>query len=98
MHRQPFVNLVVTNVPGPQVPLYCMGARCSRRIPIVPLSQNLSLGVAILSYCGTLHFGLYADRDAWPDSTCSSTDVDDAFAEMRQASAPTREDERGQTA
>ena len=67
MHHQPFFNLVVTNVPGPQMPLYCMGARLLEAYPVVPLTRNLTLGVAILSYCGQLHFGLFADRDAWPD-------------------------------
>ena len=62
VHRQPFVNLVVTNVPGPQVPLYCLGARMLEAYPMVPLSRNLSLGVAILSYCGVLHFGLLRRR------------------------------------
>ena len=85
VHRQPFVNLVVTNVPGPQVPLYCMGARLEEAYPIVPLSQNLSLGVAILSYCGTLHIGLYADADSWPDLDDLVADVETAFADLRQA-------------
>ncbi len=85
VHRQPFVNLVVTNVPGPQVPLYCMGARLEEAYPIVPLSQNLSLGVAILSYCGFLHIGLYADADSWPDLDDLVTDVEAGFADLRQA-------------
>ena len=58
VHRQPFVNLIVTNVPGPQVPLYMMGARLIEAFPIVPLTQNLTVVVGILSYDGTLHFGL----------------------------------------
>ena len=40
-HRQPFFNLVITNVPGPQVPLYCMGARMLEAYPVVPLTKNL---------------------------------------------------------
>ena len=64
VHRQPFLNLVVTNVPGPQFPLYLMGARLLEAFPIVPLTRNLTVVVGILSYDGTLHFGLWADRDA----------------------------------
>ena len=64
VHRQPFVNLIVTNVPGPQLPLYMMGARLLEAFPIVPLTRNLTVVVGILSYDGTLHFGLWADRDA----------------------------------
>ena len=66
-HHQPFFNLVCTNVPGPQLPLYCMGARMLEAYPMVPLTKNLNLGIAILSYCGHLHLGLLADRDQWPD-------------------------------
>ncbi len=90
-HRQPFVNLIVTNVPGPQEPLYCLGARMLEAYPMVPLSGNMSLGVAILSYCGMLHFGLYADGDAWPDLDELAEDIRAAFAELLpagSASAP----------
>jgi diacylglycerol O-acyltransferase len=85
VHRQPFVNLIVTNVPGPQVPLYCLGAPMLEAYPMVPLSGNMSLGVAILSYCGTLHFGLYADGDAWPDLEALAADITAAFAELHPA-------------
>lgn len=82
--RQPFFNLVVTNVPGPQVPLYCMGARMLEAYPVVPLTRNLSLGIAILSYCGALHFGLYVDADAVPDVDVLASGIEDAFAELRK--------------
>jgi hypothetical protein len=52
---------------------------------MVPLSRNLSLGVAILSYCGVLHFGPLADADAWPDLDDLALDVDAAFATLRHA-------------
>jgi len=68
MHRQPFVDVVVTNVPGPQCPLYFMGARLLEAIPVVPLGGNLTIGFAILSYDGTLQIALHADRDACPDA------------------------------
>ena len=60
-HAQRSANLIVTNVPGPQVPLYCLGAQMFEVYPVVPLSRNLTLNVAILSYCGQLHFGLIGD-------------------------------------
>ena len=82
-HRQVFFNLISTNVPGPQVPLYCMGARMLEAYPMVPLSRNLGLGIAILSYCGTLHLGLLADRDTFPDLEVLASGITDAFAEMR---------------
>ncbi len=82
VHRQPFFNLIVTNVPGPQQPLYMMGARLIEAFPIVPLTRNLSVVVGILSYDGTLHFGLWGDRDACADIEVLANGVDDAFREL----------------
>ncbi len=65
--NQPFVNLVVTNVRGPQEPLSFLGAEITRIVPIVPLGANLPLGVAVLSYRGELVIGVHADAEAWPD-------------------------------
>jgi diacylglycerol O-acyltransferase / wax synthase len=91
-HSQPFFNLICTNVPGPQVPLYCMGARMLEAFPMVPLSKNLNVGIAILSYCGTLHIGVLADRDQWDDLDVLEAGIDDAFAELlklaRERTAP----------
>lgn len=82
VHRQPFFNLVVTNVPGPQFPLYMMGARLLEAFPIVPLTRNLTVVVGILSYDGTLHFGLWADRDAFADLEVLAGGIDDTFSEL----------------
>ncbi|HZJ25760.1 MAG TPA: wax ester/triacylglycerol synthase family O-acyltransferase [Acidimicrobiia bacterium] len=82
VHHQPFFNLIITNVPGPQVPLYCMGARMLEAFPIVPLSGNLSVVVGILSYCGELHFGLFADREACTDLLVLAGAIEDAFVEL----------------
>ncbi|MDP9334796.1 MAG: wax ester/triacylglycerol synthase family O-acyltransferase [Actinomycetota bacterium] len=84
VHRQPFFNLVVTNVPGPQFPLYMMGARLVESFPIVPLTRNLSVVVGILSYDGTLHFGVWGDRDACADIEVLAGGIDDAFTELRK--------------
>ncbi len=65
--RQPFFNLVVTNVPGPQFPLYLLGRRLDHLYPVVPLAQRQALGIAVMSYDGTLGFGLLGDYDALPD-------------------------------
>ena len=56
--RQPFFNLVVTNVPGPQFPLYLLGRRLEILYPVVPLAQKQALGIAVMSYDGHLGFGL----------------------------------------
>ncbi|MCU1427878.1 MAG: acyltransferase [Actinomycetia bacterium] len=86
-HRQPFFNLICTNVPGPQFPLYLMGARLLEAFPIVPLTRNLTVVVGILSYDGTLHFGLYADRDACPDVEVLAAGIEDAFGELLKVAA-----------
>jgi WS/DGAT/MGAT family acyltransferase len=65
--RQRFFNLVVTNVPGPQFPLYVLGRRMQVLYPVVPLARRQALGIAVMSYDGRLGFGLLADFDALPD-------------------------------
>jgi hypothetical protein len=65
--RQRFINLVVTNVPGPQFPLYLDGRELTDMFPMVPLGSNLNLGVAIVSYNGKLNFGLVGDFNAMDD-------------------------------
>jgi WS/DGAT/MGAT family acyltransferase len=65
--RQRFFNLVVTNVPGPQVELFLLGRRMLGLYPVVPLALNQALGIAIMSYDGRLGFGLLGDFDALPD-------------------------------
>ncbi|MEA2210761.1 MAG: diacylglycerol O-acyltransferase / wax synthase [Solirubrobacteraceae bacterium] len=65
--RQRLFNLVVTNVPGPQFPLYMLGRQLEAMYPMVPLAENQALGIAIMSYNGQLNFGLNADYDALPD-------------------------------
>ncbi|GIU86311.1 MAG: diacylglycerol O-acyltransferase [Acidimicrobiia bacterium] len=84
VHRQRLLNLVVTNVPGPQFPLYLMGARLLEAFPIVPLTRNLTVVVGILSYDGTLHFGLWGDRDAAPDLEVLAGGIEDEFAHLRK--------------
>ncbi len=60
-------NLVVTNVPGPPVPLYLHGAQLEEIYPVVPLFSNQTLGIALFSYRGQLCWGFNADWDAVPD-------------------------------
>jgi diacylglycerol O-acyltransferase / wax synthase len=65
--RQRLFNLTVTNIPGPQFPLYMLGRRLAAMHPQVPLAANTGLGIAIMSYDGAMHFGVNADFDALPD-------------------------------
>ncbi|HEX9260012.1 MAG TPA: wax ester/triacylglycerol synthase family O-acyltransferase, partial [Acidimicrobiales bacterium] len=66
--HQNLVNLVVTNVPGPQMPLYLLGAEMQEVFPYVPLTGNLTVGIAILSYNGSLNLAVTADPDTCPDA------------------------------
>jgi diacylglycerol O-acyltransferase / wax synthase len=65
--RQRTVNLVVTNVPGPPVPLYLAGARLLELFPVAAIMGNVTLAVAVLSYDGQLNLTAIADRDTCPD-------------------------------
>ncbi len=83
--RQPFFNLVVTNVPGPQFPLYLLGRRLEVLYPVVPLAQRQALGIAVMSYDGHLGFGLLADYDALPDLEAIALDLKWAIASLCRA-------------
>jgi hypothetical protein len=60
-------NLVVTNVPGPQLPLYAAGSRMLEVFPVVPLARGQGLSIGMTSYDGRVFFGLNADRDGVGD-------------------------------
>jgi diacylglycerol O-acyltransferase / wax synthase len=65
--HQRFVNLTVTNVPGPPVPLYLAGARLLELFPVVPIMGNITLDVGVLSYAGQLNLTAMADQATCPD-------------------------------
>jgi diacylglycerol O-acyltransferase len=77
-------NLVVSNVPGPQQPLYAGGARLLAAYPVVPLARNQALSVGLTSYDGAVYFGLNADRDAMRDIGMLAQCILDALAELRE--------------
>jgi diacylglycerol O-acyltransferase / wax synthase len=64
---QSAINLVATNVPGPQMPFYTGGAQLLEFWPLVAIYHSLGLNLAIVSYNGSVHFGMLADRDLVPD-------------------------------
>jgi WS/DGAT/MGAT family acyltransferase len=78
-------NLVVTNVPGPQLPLYLLGARMEQIYPYVPLADNLGLGIALFSYDGTLAWGFNADYGLVPDLDQFVQAIRDSFQALREA-------------
>ncbi len=68
-------NLIVTNVPGPQFPLYVLGHKMLRAYPIAFLPRNHALAIAIMSYDGEVNFGLLADHEAIPDVDLIATGI-----------------------
>jgi hypothetical protein len=78
-------NMIVTNVPGPPVPLYLLGAPVLEAYPLVPLYANQALGMALLSYAGGLHWGLTADWDRVPDLHDVALGLVESFEELRKA-------------
>jgi WS/DGAT/MGAT family acyltransferase len=82
---QRLFNLTVTNVPGPQFPLYLLGRRLRGFYPMVPLTLKTALGVAIMSYDGHVDFGLLGDYDALADLDELAADLRDSIAELATA-------------
>jgi diacylglycerol O-acyltransferase / wax synthase len=83
--RQRYFNLVVTNVPGPQFPLYLLGRRLLSLYPVVPLARRQALGIAVMSYDGHLGFGLLADYDALPDLDAIALELEGAIGRLARA-------------
>ena len=78
-------NLIVTNVPGPQFPLYLLGRELQELAPIAFLPEDHALAVAIMSYNGRVDFGLLGDYDAMPDLDVFTDYIEDALAELMEA-------------
>ncbi len=85
--RQRWFNLVVTNVPGPQFPLYLLGRRLVEVFPMVPLAKRQAVCVGIMSYDGTVNFGLVGDYDAMGDLDDLAADLEASLEEL-SAAAP----------
>ena len=78
-------NLIVTNVPGPQIPLYVLGRELEHVFPVAFLPQDHALAIAIMSYNGRMDFGLLADYDSMPDVELIGAGIEDEIAELRKA-------------
>jgi diacylglycerol O-acyltransferase / wax synthase len=83
--RQRFFNLVITNIPGPQFPLYLMGRRMERVFPMVPLAKNQGVCVGVMSYDGQVNFGLVGDYDGMPDLEDLARDLQHSLSELIEA-------------
>ncbi len=75
-------NVIITNVPGPQFPLYAGGALMLAAYPVVPLARGQAVSIGLTSYDGGVFFGINADREAMPDVEVLAQCIDDAIEEM----------------
>lgn len=91
-------NLVVTNVPGPQFPIYMLGAKLLETYPLVPLVDNLGLGIALMSYEGKLFWGFNADYDLLPDLPAIVRATRESFHELLALAGVEPQGAAGETA
>src|SRR3712207_283028 len=84
------LNLIVTNVPGPQIPLYVLGRELQHVFPDALLPQNHALATAIMSYNGAIDFGLLGDFDAMEDIDLVSDGISESLDELVEAARKAR--------
>ena len=98
-NARPF-NMTVTNVPGPQFPLYMLSSRLDVTYPLVPLWESHGVGIAMFSYDGTVSWGINGDFALMPDIDVFGETVLESFAELLEAAenAPERDIEPGSSA
>ena len=85
--RQRLLNLVISNVPGPQIPIYLAGARLLATYPVMPLGETLALAIAVTSLAGTMAFGITSDWDSMPDIDDFAADMSAAILELKKAAS-----------
>lgn len=83
-------NVVVTNVPGPQFPLYASGAKMLEMFPVIPLAAGQAVSIGLTSYDGGVYFGLNADRDAMYDVDVLGSLIEESLAELIAAAGGSR--------
>src|SRR6266496_5305975 len=83
--RSRVINLVVSNVPGPQIPMYIAGAKLLAQYPFMPIAESMGLSIAVTSLAGTMAFGVTADWDTLPDIELLAESMDEALTEVRKA-------------
>jgi WS/DGAT/MGAT family acyltransferase len=84
----PTWNLVVSNVPGPQIPLYCAGARLVANYPVSVITDGMGLNITLMSYLESIDVGIVADRDQMPDVQLLIDWIGDGVTELMPAPAP----------
>ena len=84
------VNLVITNVPGPQFPMYLAGAEMVETYPVPPLQPGFGVAIGVTSYDGGVYYGITADRDALPDIDVFGQCVREALDELVDSASDSR--------
>ncbi len=82
---RPAWNLVISNVPGPQFPLYCAGAELKANYPVSVVTDGMGLNITVMSYCGKMDIGIVTDRDQIPDAWRLIGFLEDALGELEGA-------------
>lgn len=89
-HIPPLANVVISNVPGPQVPLYFAGARIARYWPLSIVQHGLGLNITVESYAGALGFGITTASSAVPDPHKLASGILAAHKELKRRSPKSR--------
>jgi diacylglycerol O-acyltransferase len=95
---RPIWNLVISNVPGPQFPLYCAGARLVANYPVSVITDGMGLNITVMSYCGHLDVGIVADREQMPDVARLTGWLHEALTELMAPAPEAPADPRPQAA
>ncbi|MFN8152179.1 MAG: wax ester/triacylglycerol synthase family O-acyltransferase [Solirubrobacterales bacterium] len=90
-------NLIVTNVPGPQFPLYVLGRELLDIFPVAFLPENHALAIAIMSYNGKIDFGLLGDYDAMEDVTLVAEGIEAEIKQLLEAAKASEKSAKGTT-
>lgn len=83
--RARLVNVVVSNVPGPQIPMFVAGAKLLAQYPIMPIAEHMGLSIAVTSLAGTMAFGITADWDTLPDIAVLAQAMEESLTSLRKA-------------
>jgi hypothetical protein len=78
----PVANVVISNVPGPQVPLYLAGAQMKTFFPVSIITHGLALNITVQTYCGRIDFGIIACKEAVPDLPDFADAIQGGFDEL----------------
>ncbi len=95
---RPALNLVISNVPGPPVPLYCAGAKMEGHFPVSVITDGVGLNITVMSYLDSIDFGIVVDRDMVDDAWSFMDSMSQALDELKEAVLPQEREPERETA